>query len=321
MWNASAIVRGMSSASCTRKLCLVIGSVMPRDVRFLERVRADRGPRHLPGDRDDRHRVHVGVGDRGDQVGGARTRGRHADPDLAGRLRVSLGGVAGALLVADQDVPDLVESNSGSYAGRIAPPGMPKTTSAPTSSSERTSACAPVISALLLIRHRCGLLRGSDGWVRPTKNPSCRGRSRGGASTGSGRRARKVRGQGRCSRLRTVGGAAGRVKLRHPTSDEIAVPLPGGLPSIRGPSALVARAGRGTRRAAAGRRAAGGAAVGRNPVRDGRAAAGRTAGRVRGRLAGGAVRGRAARPASTGSGSGSPRRAASRPAGVGLQFA
>src|SRR3954451_4981839 len=39
------------------------------------------------------------------------------------------------------------ESNSGSYAGRIAPPGMPKTTSTPSSSSERTSDCAPVSSS------------------------------------------------------------------------------------------------------------------------------------------------------------------------------
>ncbi len=29
MWNASAIARGMSSADCTRKLCFVIGNVMP----------------------------------------------------------------------------------------------------------------------------------------------------------------------------------------------------------------------------------------------------------------------------------------------------
>ncbi len=29
-WNASAIVRGMSSAEATRKLCLVIGRVMPQ---------------------------------------------------------------------------------------------------------------------------------------------------------------------------------------------------------------------------------------------------------------------------------------------------
>ncbi|GAA3217797.1 hypothetical protein GCM10020256_21240 [Streptomyces thermocoprophilus] len=46
----------------------------------------------------------MGVGDRGDQVGGAGAGGGHADADLAGGLRVAGGGVAGALLVADQDV-------------------------------------------------------------------------------------------------------------------------------------------------------------------------------------------------------------------------
>ena len=68
--------------------------------------RADRGARHLTGDRDDRDRVHVGVGDRGDQVGRARAGGGDADADLAGGLRVPGGGVPRALLVADQDVPD-----------------------------------------------------------------------------------------------------------------------------------------------------------------------------------------------------------------------
>jgi hypothetical protein len=38
-----------------------------------------------------------------------------------------------------------VESNSGSYAGRIAPPGMPKTTCAPALSRDRTRLWAPVI--------------------------------------------------------------------------------------------------------------------------------------------------------------------------------
>src|SRR5262245_4165349 len=40
-----------------------------------------------------------------------------------------------------------VESRSGSYAGRIAPPGMPKTVSTPSSSSARMSDWAPVTCA------------------------------------------------------------------------------------------------------------------------------------------------------------------------------
>ena len=42
------------------------------------------------------------------------------------------------------------ESNSGSYAGRIAPPGMPKTVSTPTSSSERMRHCAPVTCSVMI---------------------------------------------------------------------------------------------------------------------------------------------------------------------------
>ena len=77
------------------------------DVGFLEGIGADRGARHLAGDRHERHRVHVGVGDRRDQVGGAGTARRHAHADPPGGLRVALGRVAGALLVPDEDVPDL----------------------------------------------------------------------------------------------------------------------------------------------------------------------------------------------------------------------
>ena len=53
------------------------------------------------------HRVHVGVGERGDEVRRAGARGRHADAHPAGRRGVALGGVAGALLVAHEDVPHL----------------------------------------------------------------------------------------------------------------------------------------------------------------------------------------------------------------------
>ena len=106
MWNASAIVRGMSAGSVTRKLCLVIGIVMPRmSASWKASVPMALAPT-WPGDGDERNGVHVGVGERGHQVGGARARGRHAHAHPAGRRGVPLGGVAGSLLVPDQDVPD-----------------------------------------------------------------------------------------------------------------------------------------------------------------------------------------------------------------------
>src|SRR5659263_679951 len=43
----------------------------------------------------------------------------------------------------------ILESNNGSYAGRIVPPGMPKMTSTPTASSDATRDCAPVMICLL----------------------------------------------------------------------------------------------------------------------------------------------------------------------------
>ena len=76
------------------------------DVALLEGVGADQGRAHLPRDADERRRVHPGVGDRGDEVRGAGTGGRDGDPDPAGGARVALRHVAGALLVAGENVAD-----------------------------------------------------------------------------------------------------------------------------------------------------------------------------------------------------------------------
>ena len=108
MWNASAITRGMSSPSRTRKLCLVIGIVMPEMSASWKASVPISAAADLPGDRHHRDRVHVRVGERRHQVGGAGARRRHAHTDLAGGVSVSTGRMSRALLVADEDVTELL---------------------------------------------------------------------------------------------------------------------------------------------------------------------------------------------------------------------
>src|SRR4051812_31294673 len=66
------------------------------------------------------------------------------------------------------------ESRSGSYAGRIAPPGMPKMCSVPAASRDLIKLCAPLIvaPACWLITVSCLVLVPELVWCRETKNPS-----------------------------------------------------------------------------------------------------------------------------------------------------
>ena len=84
------------------------GARDPDGIALLEGVVADEMGGHLTGDPDHRDRVHQRVGQRSDQVGGARPGGHQRDPGLAGRAGVAFGGMAGALLVTDEDVLDRV---------------------------------------------------------------------------------------------------------------------------------------------------------------------------------------------------------------------
>ena len=76
------------------------------DVGLLEAVGADHRAADLAGDDDERDRVQVGVGQRRDDVRRGRAARHHGHAGTAGRLGVALGHVAGALLVADEDVAD-----------------------------------------------------------------------------------------------------------------------------------------------------------------------------------------------------------------------
>src|SRR6476659_8042052 len=94
MWKAAWMYSGIWRGSVTRNECLTIGSVIP----------VTSASWNLSRDEHRRHRVQHGVGDGRYQVGRARARGRERHPDPARCLRVSLGRVTGALLVASLDV-------------------------------------------------------------------------------------------------------------------------------------------------------------------------------------------------------------------------
>ncbi len=76
------------------------------DVALLEGVGPDRGGGHLAGHHHQGDRVHIGVGQRRDDVGRPGTAGDHGHAGSTGHLGVALGHVAGPLLMAHEDVTD-----------------------------------------------------------------------------------------------------------------------------------------------------------------------------------------------------------------------
>ena len=67
--------------------------------RLLECVGADDVPGNLAGDGHERHRVHLGVGQAGDEVERPGARGRHHHARLAGGPGIALGREDAPLLV------------------------------------------------------------------------------------------------------------------------------------------------------------------------------------------------------------------------------
>src|SRR5579862_4839467 len=80
------------------------GACDSEGVGFLERVAADQLGGDLAGDGDHRNRIHHGIDQPGDQIGGAGSRSGAAHAYAAGGSRVAFGGKGGVLFVPDQNV-------------------------------------------------------------------------------------------------------------------------------------------------------------------------------------------------------------------------
>ncbi|EKE18389.1 MAG: hypothetical protein ACD_10C00010G0007 [uncultured bacterium] len=77
-------------------------------VALLERILADIGCRHLTGDDNHRNRVHVGSRNTGHGIGHARPRCHQSDTYLLRRTRIGIRRVNRSLLMAHENVLDLV---------------------------------------------------------------------------------------------------------------------------------------------------------------------------------------------------------------------
>jgi len=74
----------------------------------LERKLVVVGERTAPANQHHRDRVHEGIGDPGDRIGHARTRGDDGDAGTAGGARPSIGHVRGGLFVTGVDHAEVV---------------------------------------------------------------------------------------------------------------------------------------------------------------------------------------------------------------------
>ena len=77
------------------------------DIRFLEGIVADEQAVDLTGKDDQRNGIHISRCQSGHRVGSPRTGSHEADPHLARRPGVTVGGVHRSLFVAHQKMTDL----------------------------------------------------------------------------------------------------------------------------------------------------------------------------------------------------------------------
>ncbi len=143
MWKASAIRPGMSAGSVTRKLCLVTGIVMPRMSASWKASVPIIAALTWPV------MATIGTESMWASASGV-TRFVAPGPEVA--MQTPVRPVAAAYPWAAWPAPCSCrtrmcrmrcESIKGSYAGRIAPPGMPKMSVTPAASRDVTRLCAP----------------------------------------------------------------------------------------------------------------------------------------------------------------------------------
>jgi hypothetical protein len=93
-------------------------------IAFLEGVGPDEVGRHLTRDADDRDRIHHRVGKTGHGIRCTGTRGHQNHADLAGGTGIALRRMHGALLVAHEDVLDLILVEDRIVNGKNGPTGI-----------------------------------------------------------------------------------------------------------------------------------------------------------------------------------------------------
>ena len=79
-----------------------------RDVNFLECICSHRSRKNLTGNCQKWNRIHVGICDGRHQIGSARARRGNSNTQFSRRRGITFRSVTGALLVANQNVADLV---------------------------------------------------------------------------------------------------------------------------------------------------------------------------------------------------------------------
>ena len=142
----------------------------PVGVDLLEGVGADHAAGHLAGDRDERNRVQFCVGDRGQQVGRAGSRGAEADRRAPGGARHALRDEARALLVARQHVANRAALQRV-VQRQVAPPGMPAIVVTPWRSRSAVMSWEPVSFMGAFLSSICSLRSCGGGRRVKKQNP------------------------------------------------------------------------------------------------------------------------------------------------------